>query len=260
MTLALDPRGMTPEEAEQHTKDYCRGLLEQWELYEKEEHLLELISALRWYLSHNRWPRTKEPSTKVQYKAHDYDKVQKWNLQTLTNMLKKIVSCTFTIQSPEYHQDSLKKRTARDVKAATIKYMLTAQPAQPLHPDYLRKWSDPKKCLPDGTRVWEDSGIPRLNTLVGRPGEFAKKGGGAHDYKAFMKSMRNYDRRAQAELIAKTPPKNKVKTEEEVKEAMDLKNKQREDARKHREAVDAESKRKFDEAIKKKKEDRKKRR
>jgi hypothetical protein len=260
MTVKLDTRDMTLPEAIQTTKDYCRGLLEQWEQYETDKSLLELISALRWYLSHNRWPRKKEPSTKVVYTAYEYDTIQNWPLQQITNMLRKIVSCVFTMNSPEYHQNSLKKRAATDAKAATIGYLLTVQPIAPVHPDYFKKWSDPKKCLPDGTRVWEDSGIPRLNTLMHRPGEFAKKGGGTHDYNGFVKAMKNYDTRAQAELLAKTPPTNKQKTKKEVAEAMALKNRQREEAKIKRAAIDAEGKRRFDEAAKKRKEARKQRR
>ena len=256
--ITLDTRNQTATEALQTTKDYCRALLEQWGQYEKDEKLLEFISALRWYLSHDRWPRKTEGT--LSFKKYDYQKIQKWPLQQIVNSLRKIVSCVFTLNSPEYPTTSLKKRTAQGAKDATINYLLVVQPVEPLHPDYMRKWNDPKKCLPDGTKVWEDSGIPRMTSLVGRPGEFMKHGGGSHDYNGFMKAMKNYDRRTELEALKNTPPKNKVKTEQEVAEAMALKNKQREEGKRKREALDAENKRQFDAARKKHKKDKEARR
>jgi len=236
--------------SEQQLIEQGRKVLEDWEAVDSTH--TDFIGEARFRLSHNRWPKKTEGKLSFGF---DYYSVPtaKSELSSLVDVLRECALYAQRAARKDVPPESLLITQPREILEAKIHYLRNTREVVLRHPDSLRKWTDPKKTLYDGTRVWNDDGTPAIASLAEQKNKFMVHGDGGdsvHEFRGFVHAMKGYQRKQTLKAERQRPPKNRVKSEQEVAEYLALKNKQREESRRRHQAIDDENARQFQEAVK----------
>jgi len=236
--------------SEQELVETGREALERWEQVDPAH--VDFIAEARFRLSHGRWPKRTEGKLTFEFDYYALP-TDKRELSTIVDTLRECALYAQRAARKDVPSMSLIVTQAKEMMDAKIHYLRNSRDVPARHPDSVRKWTDPKRTLYDGTRVWNDDGTPALMSLCEARAKFMAHGDGGesvHEFRAFVQTMRDYQHGQVKKTERQRPPKNRERTKEEVAEALALKESQRVESRRRREALDADEDVQFHEALK----------